>query len=286
LLVVVAIIAILSALLLPVISNARGMARAAVCQSNLKQFGVAMHLYRNMWSCFPAHEWKLDSTPGDGHNDEKDRVRWFRQLDQMLDLGQNVQTCPSTPDWVCGRNNSYGYNYKYLGSSRRHSDGGLERFPVKEVADPAHTIACGDSAGTGTEGPYEPVPFEQGSSGLAYNARKNRIGNQGYILDPTYIPKRSQGCVGGETYADRMSPSLIAFRHNGKANFCMADGHVEALGSDEVYADNSWWNGYGSEDPRDDHVPGKIVGLPKEQPDPKTTAAASFASIATGGLGN
>ena len=282
----IVIIAVLSALLVPVISNARGAAHGARCKSNLKQFGVAMQLYLNMWGSFPAHDWKLDSTPGDGHNDGKNRMRWFRQLDKMLDLGQEVQKCPSTPNWVCGRNNSYGYNYKYLGSSRRHGDGGMERYPVRSVPNPSRTIACGDSAGTGAEGPYEAVAFGQADSGLAYAQRKNRIGNQGYLLDPTYIPTRSQGCANGQVYADGMSPSFIAARHNGKANFCMVDGHVESLTPEEVYADNSWWNGYGREDPRDDHVSDSIAALQQEGPDPKVTTAGHPISLATYGLGD
>ncbi len=45
LLVVVAIIAILAALLLPVLSQARTLAKLTVCKSNLKQCGVALVLY-------------------------------------------------------------------------------------------------------------------------------------------------------------------------------------------------------------------------------------------------
>ena len=261
LLVVIAIIAILAGMMLPVMSEARATARSATCISNLKQLGVAMSIYRNVYSCFPVHQWKLDSTPGDGDNDGNDRMRWFRQLHAMLNIGEDVQQCPEVPNWVCGRNNSYGYNYKYLGSARVFTDGTLERFPVMEVDNPSHTIAFGDCSGTGTQEPYEPIPFTQKSSSLSYSVRKDRIGNHGYVLDPTHIPQRTADLHGTDTYADKDSPSFMAPRHSGKANFCMADGHVESLTPEEVYADNSWWNGWGLEDSHDDHVADKIPGL-------------------------
>ncbi len=254
LLVVIAIVAILASLMMPALREARAMARSTSCISNLKQLGVAMSLYHNVWKCFPAHQWKLG--PGGA-----DRMRWFRQLHQMLDLGQDVQQCPEVPHWICGRNNSYGYNYKYLGSARVLTDGTMEQFPVREVYSPSHTIAFGDSSGTGTQEPYEPIPFTQKSSSLSYGVRKHRIGNHGYTLDPTYISKRTDQLHGGDTYADKESPSFIAPRHQGKANLCMADGHVESLTPEEVYRDNSWWNGYGCETDKDDHVADKIPGL-------------------------
>ena len=45
LLVVIAIIAVLTAIIFPVFASARAKARAATCQSNLRQIGVAIRMY-------------------------------------------------------------------------------------------------------------------------------------------------------------------------------------------------------------------------------------------------
>ena len=261
LLVVVAIISILAALLLPVMGEARAMARSATCISNLRQLGVALNIYRNVWDCYPAHQDKISSSV---------RYRWFQQLHDLLGLDTDVEKCPEVPTWVCGRNNSYGYNYKYLGSARKFPDPAdssktvFENFPVRVIDAPSHTIAFGDSSGTGVEEPYEPLALTEASSSLG-SARYARIGNHGYTIDPTHIPQRSKALWDSlpteDLYSDKQYPTFAAPRHLGEANFCMVDGHVESLDPREIYADNSWWNGYGQDDSRDVHVADKIPGL-------------------------
>ena len=63
LLVVIAIIGVLVGLLLPAVQQAREAARRVSCANNMKQHALAMHVYENARTYFPAACYTVDSLP-------------------------------------------------------------------------------------------------------------------------------------------------------------------------------------------------------------------------------
>ena len=89
LLVVIAIVALLMAILSPVLSQARDRTRAVVCQSNLQQWSLVFSLYTN------EHDGRFfEGTVPDGVDDSS-RGRWMDALRFYYSDEPKIRCCPT-----------------------------------------------------------------------------------------------------------------------------------------------------------------------------------------------
>ncbi len=166
-LVVIAIIGILLSLLLPAVQAAREAARMTVCRNNLKQIGLAVHLYHNVNHVFPPtfclqgtgtreDSWSVHGRllPYLEQNQAYDRVDldqdWHLQVDSGVPaLKIPIYLCPTDPNTRVRYKNgkpyvqpiTYGFNMgTWLIYDPRSHQGGNGVFRVNESARIAQVI--------------------------------------------------------------------------------------------------------------------------------------------------
>ena len=109
LLVVIAIIAILIGLLLPAVQKVREAASRAKCSNNMKQLGLAMHTYQDVYQKLPL------STSGAGGLARSWTVSLLPYLEQgnvfnQIDLTKSILDNSANASGVVGRNVRYAWS--------------------------------------------------------------------------------------------------------------------------------------------------------------------------------
>lgn len=150
LLVVIAIIAILAAMLLPALSRAKEKSHASSCLNNLKQWGLATHL-------FAADN--DDYLPKDGSpNGTSVNEGWYVDLPRVLGIPTyrempwrtNATIDPGRSLWICPSNprRSNGNNlFHYCLNQHVNATGVGNQVKLSTIRQPANTVWLFDNGG-------------------------------------------------------------------------------------------------------------------------------------------
>ena len=240
LLVVIAIIAILAALLLPALTQAKAAAQSLKCKNNLRQLGIALNSYVQDNQAYPVFNY--DSAV------DLPNVYWHVSLYSYTSQRwtNDLYKCPAYKGLTIDGNDdavplgSYGYNARgvqYLGSelglggvftkidpSGVTGDLTLNDFRIKEtmVVAPSDMIALGDATlvwvSASTASLYYDLTAPEtfcGEAQLDINVR-NRETRPGFSRSTDFI-------------------RATKLRHNNTHNIAFCDGHVEAIKDEKLF---------------------------------------------------
>jgi prepilin-type N-terminal cleavage/methylation domain-containing protein/prepilin-type processing-associated H-X9-DG protein len=238
LLVAMAIMGVLVALLLPAVQSVRASARRLVCKNQLRQLGLAMHLYHDSHFCFPPGSYVMGS-----NSPIQSGWGWGAMILPSIDQGALYNLVDF------GHGTATGGNLAVIGSSnafwRCPSDIDVERLTVSPVGNGPYVLASGNYCGSagiltamsqvsigqimdGTSSTFLAGErlVQTGSDGsLPYTSAW--CGSVAFVNEydsasvPYLLPNRFHflNCLVTD-------PNCFGSRHTGGANFLLADGSL------------------------------------------------------------
>lgn len=192
LLVVIAIIAILAAILFPVFAQARAKARQAACMSNLKQIGLAFHMYAGDYD---------DLLPPLGPSQFNWTYGWYGHAVSRARIGRTVARLePYTKNsliWFCDDDVRRAY---------AASNGGWGSADDAEAGRVSYLFCTQWETYGGAEDPMCPDPDSPTDIIQGQPSEQNLMCDNGLYNDPAPYDEQA---------------------HNNGSNFLFMDGHVK-----------------------------------------------------------
>jgi prepilin-type N-terminal cleavage/methylation domain-containing protein/prepilin-type processing-associated H-X9-DG protein len=252
LLVVIGIIALLISILLPSLQKAREQANTVKCLSNLRQVGLALHMYANdNKGVFTPVCYEALPTGDNGRF-------WFNQLSEKnyltgSDSSGNVYMCPTATDqeaawnsispwWTVPASRTSAVGEWYI----RMADSTGQNFVRSNYALNStwpHSGAAWWDAGK-AYGAWFPVNFDdlRDPPAMFEKGLPTKITQ---INEPTKVALAFDG-----RWGFMQESEMVNIRHGGKpglrifSNFVFVDGHAESVHKDALPPDG--WNAYGT----------------------------------------
>ncbi len=241
LLVSIAILGVLAALLMPAVQSARASARRLQCKNQLRQIGLALHLYNDSHACFPPGSYVMGPA-----SPIQTGWGWGAMILPYVDSGDLYALLDF------GHPNATGNNLALIAETdsfwRCPSDYDLELIEGFPANDPPYFLASGNYCGsTGMLGPMSCVRIAQITDGTSKTflagERIVQPGSTGSLpftsawcgtvaftaeYDSCSVPDLMPNPFHYLNLSDT-DPNCFGSRHLGGANFVFADGSLQFI---------------------------------------------------------
>ena len=212
LLVVIAIIAILAALLMPSLQQARESAWKAVCIGNQRSVGALVLQYAHDHDEVTPHLW-----------DRHARLTWHNRL---IDSGYTQNPAPGQPNiFLCPSHRPRAWTSPAYVTQEKSYAYGMRLVAGNSDADATYGFKFGS-------GSVEPVlmKLDFGSPSQFLFIADSILNHWANPGDAGHLYQRYYFRAGNiAVYSDS-----VHLRHNGTGNFLFGDGHVESLRKDQL----------------------------------------------------